>query len=447
MFDVYEESIENQLRYRIESTPGDAPVSTSIVHIRAAETTAEGRPFWVFYDSAMNLLQEPSAFVSLDGMRRDSQNYKLMAVTALKLLFSYLEIHKKRFSDITGKDVDDFLYFLSGISRKGLIFNYILQTRRSNSTVAAYIKVFRRFARYLGYSNHILLQRTSTPSIFTADQASTEFTSMVTYDVNVKTPKNDIVPAYITLTDYQRILTVIDDPTARILCRLMYECGLRIGECLGLTLEDVVLVKSGKEQGIYAIELRNRLSDDKSGKQAAKGVIKVRSRNDYTSSEYKKSGIGYQRVVLTASLSEELLEYINNNHNISNHAHYDNYKKFAVADRVKSFSSDGNYYIFLNHLLKPLTQDLWNRRLRIIFQKAEIPIDSGSRKNNLNHRFRHGFAMQLSKIGVSDLDIMALMRHRSITSTAVYHKLTEEDIAQVQSKLLNELYAKINKIT
>jgi len=79
MFDVYEESIENQQRYRIESTPGDAPVSTSIVHIRAAETTAEGRPFWVFYDSAMNLLQEPSAFVSLDGMRRDSQNYKLMA--------------------------------------------------------------------------------------------------------------------------------------------------------------------------------------------------------------------------------------------------------------------------------------------------------------------------------------------------------------------------------
>ena len=61
----------------------------------------------------------------------------------------------------------------------------------------------------------------------------------------------------------------------------------------------------------------------------------------------------------------------------------------------------------------------------------------------MSHRFRHGFAMflvQYKNIRLEELKL--LMRHESLSSTAIYYRPTEDDVATIKedfSKTLEEL--------
>ena len=67
----------------------------------------------------------------------------------------------------------------------------------------------------------------------------------------------------------------------------------------------------------------------------------------------------------------------------------------TIADRVRDSEEyeDDNYYIFINSIGTPISASSWNDTLRGIFAEVGIPVDRDCRKSNLNHRFRHGFAM------------------------------------------------------
>lgn len=222
--------------------------------------------------------------------------------------------------------------------------------------------------------------------------------------------------------------------------RLMFEAGLRIGEVLGLTSDDIVLEEiDGEDVGV--IYIRNRFTDKPY--QLAKTCMKISNPKQYNSKEYRTQGYGYQKVIININLYDKLSEYINENHCDIKDKFLNNYNKFTIADRVDISDEydEDNFYVFINSVAKPLSSNLWNQTLREIFTKSEIKTDKHKRENNLNHRFRHGFAMFMVQYkNIKAFDLKILMRHRSIHSVFTYYKPTDDDISKLKNDFAESLY-------
>src|SRR5699024_7240471 len=86
------------------------------------------------------------------------------------------------------------------------------------------------------------------------------------------------------------------------------------------------------------------------------------------------------------------------------------------------------------NLFKPLTSAGWNNILRNIFQQAGIHIDQDKRRMNLNHKFRHGYAMNLVEEEISPNQLAKRMRHKSVASSYKYYNPDEEDQFKILEK-------------
>lgn len=397
----------------------------------------------MIYDSNMNPIENAIRFINFGGMIDQSQNYILQAISALKFLYAYLSIYNIELKTMTKKEAIGFIDFLKGISREGLLYTTELSTKRQNETVSCYLKVARKYVAYLSYDEHILLSKSSNFKTIIMPESEGAKT-IQPYNIAVKTPKRtDYVPSYVNVDEYKSILDAANNTATplrdKIICRLLFEHGLRIGEVLGLTIEDIKLKETKDFQVQYRIELRNRLSD--TNEQNAKSVMKVTSADTYKSPDYILKGIGYQVIIINENLGMDLLEYINTAHDSDNKQYMNRREKFARADSVPYGNPDitKNYYVFLNTLGRPLSENLWDKNLRVIFKKANLIVDSGVRKKNLNHRLRHGYAMYLTNVlHLSDFDVKTLMRHKNLSTTAIYHNPTPEDTEKLQEQLIEK---------
>ena len=419
-------------------------VDTKLVRVNSYNTvTDDGTNMIMLYDSKMRPIEDAIRFLNFGGMAGQSQNYVFLAVSALKFLYAYLEIYNIRLPAMTKKEATGFIDFLKGVSREGLLYNTELTTRRRNETVSSYIKVARKYVEYLGYDKHILLSKSK--GFKTILMPESDGAKMIqSYDIAAKTPKRtDYIPAYVNIEEYKAILKATESTATplrdRIICRLLFEHGLRIGEVFGLTLEDVKPRETRDFQAQYRLELRNRRSDTK--EQNAKSAMKVTSADTYKDPDYTRNGIGYQTIIIGEDLAMELLEYINTAHDSDDKNYMERRDQFATADSVPFGNPDirRNYYVFLNTLGRPLSENLWNKNLRVIFQEAGLTVDERVRKNNLSHRLRHGYAMYLSNVlHLSDFDVKALLRHKNLSSTAIYHNPTPEDTERLQEQLIDK---------
>lgn len=406
-------------------------------------TTDDGMPITMIYNSKMQPIETAIQFINFGGMKDQSQNYILQAISSLKFLYSYLEIYSIDLEDMSKKDAVGFLDFLKGVSREGLLYTTNLTTKRKNETVSSYLKVARKYVEYLGFDDHVLLSKNNAIKTIIMPE-SDGAKSVQPYSISVKTPKrSDYVPAYVNISEYKDLLEATNNsPTPlrdRVICRLLFEHGLRIGEVLGLTIEDIKSKENKDFTVQYKIELRNRVSD--SNEQNAKSVMNVTSADIYKHPDYIRKDIGYQSIIISESLAMDLLEYINTAHDLENEKYMARREKFAKADSVPHGNPDvkHNYYVFLNTLGRPLSENLWDKNLRVIFKNAGLKVDSGVREHNLNHRLRHGYAMYLTDVlKVSDFDVKTLMRHKSLSSTAIYHNPTPSDTDRLQEQLIEK---------
>ena len=376
MYKIFEKQNTSGTCYEIQTYDSQNTLTdTRLVQINTYNTiTDDGTPITMIYNPKMEPIEEAIQFINFGGMDGQSQNYILQAISALKFLYAYLFIYNINLEKMTKKDATAFLDFLKGISREGLIYLTELITKRRNETVSSYLKVARKYVEYLGYDNHVLLSKsnnTKTIIIPESDGAKT----LQSYEVKVKMPKRaDYVPAYINLSEYKSILTECEGTTTplrdKVICRLLFEHGLRIGEVLGLTIEDIKFKETKDFQVQYRIELRNRVSD--TNEQNAKSVMNVVSEDTYKDPDYIKKGIGYHVIVISEDLAMELLEYINTAHDSDNDNFMTRREKFAKADSVPYGNPDvsKNYYVFLNTLGRRLSENLWDKNLRVIFQNA-----------------------------------------------------------------------------
>lgn len=462
MISIIEKRAGNEVFY--EKTITDSSGKSTVIKIipKAAVVNHAGKDYFLLYNSSMILA--PKSFSFLNSYLLDcSYNTKIKSLEALKFLLAFQELQAKSLENFTLDDVTLLKYFLHGYNVNGQSICFKLQTTRSNLTVNGYIAVYRNFLNYCGISKHPLLQLANRLSL---PFASTQMESIsplrgASYKSNERAPHKFVeVPKYISIDEFTSILKFIRARMTlrdEIIVRLMYQCGLRISEVLGLTGEDLVMVKVSKLPGanrynfsdkyIPIAYLRNRVSDTKD--QLCKSCMKVYSNKQYQSSDYHVYNYGYQFVVIPLDLYDLINDYIEDVHVGFRESVQQRYYQKSVADSVTNDETapNPNYYVFLNSIGTPLTVSTWNKVLRYIFECVHIPIDKDKRKNNLNHRFRHGFAMfNIQFCHANAVKVAELLRHRSLQSVMCYFKPTISDQIRLKDAAIEDMYSVIPEL-
>ncbi|AZV41554.1 integrase hypothetical protein [Peribacillus asahii] len=358
-----------------------------------------------------------------------------LALRALKLLYSYIELFN---TEIRYLDVDDknkIIAFLQGGQGIGQYISYDFKTVRKNDTVNNYLGVYRSFFRYLGIKNSIFEEISGTKKIIgsgSAFNSKANALEVQTYSMNLKEIKTKVVPKYIRYSEYLDIIKLIEDKYTlreKIIVKLMYEYGLRIGEVLGLTLEDIQGEDITKQKGKCRLILRNRFTDEPW--QKAKGCLPVISRDTYNKDEYYEEDNGFQIVKILPTTFDLIQEYIDETtspFSMSDKA-YQNYSEKNIADKVSQIDIDRNAYVFISKNYKPISGGGWNEIMKKIFKEIGIKVDKGKKTDNLNHRFRHGFAMfKVLQEEFDEFKLAHVMRHSNINSVKKYFNPTEDDL-------------------
>ncbi|NFQ57799.1 site-specific integrase [Clostridium botulinum] len=367
-------------------------------------------------------------------------NSKEVAGNALKILFSYSEIIDKEIKDFNKNDVQNLSEFILGISVTGNNSEFKLKTSRSNNTHNIYFNIIRKYLEYTGINNKNFFEKVEVSKSGIGFFAHTKEIALSKYKVNKSSFSIDknIVPKYIKNEEYNNIINLLNKEKTlnslrdKIIINLMYARGLRLGEVLGITFEDIKVNKDDSRAGILYI--RNRVSDKKY--QMAKTCYKPKSKAEYKTRIYNEKDFGYQTVILPPNITKDISDYRELSRDIENLSikKTENILNESVADSVEN--ENNNFYLFLNKNGAPLSSAGWNKRLKIIFDFIGINIDTQNKKNNLSHRFRHGFAMFLIKNEGKSIEyVQKQMRHKSISSTLIYYNPEEKDILKETLKI------------
>lgn len=372
----------------------------------------------------------------------DTFNSRAQSIQALKLLYSFAEIIFKDILQLNHNDFANFSRFILGRSINGLQESWELRTSRSVNTHNVYMATVRKYYKHLGLTDNGIFDS----SIVSVDKSTfgllghTRKRKELKYDSNITRMKDKKVPRFITLDEYKKMKQSLESNPSllnlrnEVMIDLMYLKGLRIGEVLGLTLEDIKEHPDNKNTGI--ILLRNRLSDNPY--QHAKNSIHPQSENDYKTKIYLDKGV--QEIIVPEGIKSRIDRYMLKSRDLFNISDkiISNMLQKAKADSIDS--NEDNYYLLLSKNGTPLTSSGWNYWLRSFFQTLDIHTDKASKKTNLSHRFRHGYAMYLiNRLNLSLEEVSRYMRHRSITSTYVYYNPTEEEIMAATLTMEEEL--------
>jgi integrase len=357
------------------------------------------------------------------------------ALRALKLLYSYIELFNTELRYLDLDDKNRIKAFLQGGQGTGQYISYDFKTVRKNDTVNNYFGVYRSFYRYLMLKDSIFEELSGTKKIVNMGSA---FNSKATalevqkYSMNLKEIETKVVPKYIRYSEYLDIIKLIEEKYTlreKIIVKLQYEYGLRIGEVLGLTLEDIQGEDITKKKGKCRLILRNRFTDKPW--QHAKGCEEVLSRDTYNSDDYNEEGNGFQIVTISPTTFKLIQEYINETtspFSMSDKA-YQNYTEKNIADKVSQLDIDRNAYVFISKNYTPIAGGSLNKIMKKIFQEVGLKIDKGKKTDNLNHRFRHGYAMfKVLHEEFDDIKLAYVMRHSDTRSVKKYFNPTEDDL-------------------
>jgi integrase len=443
----------NEFFYESQVKDARKVIATNSLRYTSVTKEYNEKTYIIVYTPEMKPISEAFGFLNFYLVTQPITT-KTKDLTALKLLYAYEDILCKKLADFTAADIDSFKSFISGTLGNGLNYNFKLITKRSNATINSYLASCRKYLSYLNQKNDYLTYKKETIN-YTHPDSENQFATEKYISNESNERKLHEVPRYISLDELRMIIEEIRQnygSREEIIVRLMFENGLRLGEVLGLTFDDVLMervelpVASGKYEIIPVAYIRNRASDKPY--QKAKRLMQIKDRSAYNSSKYRVKNYAYNQILIKKELFNLINKYIDEVHLDARERKSSNYYKYSLADRVRKserFEED-NFYIFINSLGKPLSQTLWNITIRKIFKTLEIEVDRDVKEHNLNHRFRHGFAMYNVKRGVKQLELMNLMRHTSLQSVSKYYRPTLADAIEIKSKFTEDLYTDIPEL-
>lgn len=204
----------------------------------------------------------------------------------------------------------------------------------------------------------------------------------------IRTKDHEKLPEVLTREEVCRLLRHVRLRRYRIPLKLIYCCGLRVSECLGLTIHDI---------------------------DGAGGKLWIR----------KGKGGKDRMVPIAKAMIEDLRAYWKNHRNPlllfphTGRGHDTPEKIAARMGRAKS----------------PMPISSLQRLMVVARKELNLP-------QATPHTLRHSFATHLAEAGASILTIKSLMGHKNINTTMIYMHLThrtEEDSRELVEQLCREL--------
>ncbi|AET66618.1 site-specific recombinase XerD [Desulfosporosinus orientis DSM 765] len=395
------------------------------IYISQATISRDNNDYIMIYDNKTKVIRDAFRYLNSVQLLKKPINSRLSISSSLKRLYEFLTIFQYDINNLGVKEVAQLKDFLYGGKKAGISYEFKFVSMRNADTINQYLSKYRKYLKFLNISNETINERQNSRNLELSQDYNKGISEKIQERYVVSDPSQQnkrTVPRYISEAKFESIILYIKKKYSlreEIIVRLMFENGLRLGETLGLTLEDV-------EDTL--ITIRNRLTDKKD--QHAKTCYHPKNVDDYKRSIYSTWGKGYQTIKPKLLLINKIQEYIDISHGKMSSKKRANYLCKAKADKVTNGASleGDNYYLFLNKDGKPLAQDGWNKILRDIFNKTGIDIDEGVRKHNLSHRFRHGFAMKIIKEGAEIFEVAKALRHSNVASVMCYFRPTEEDV-------------------
>lgn len=421
---VIEEVKTGKSRYfkKVIKDSSNRIIKTMNIIYTILSTEINGVDYYILYDEEMHIVEPVYRYINI-RLLNYSSNTKFNYIKAIKQLYEFAAICEKPVKELNYDDLNRFQYFLKGFEPGNPMNSIYMYTGKCIKDVYKYTTICKNFMKYSKYKNYELLEVTMSHTGKISSQKS--------YDC----------PRFISYYEMEGLLSYIerackDDKENMLkyksIFMLMEYSGLRIGEVLGLTIEDLKTTFDEEGNTIYYARIRNRLSDSKF--QQAKTCMTVRCRKDYKTSEYNTRKVGWQDVLL----NEETYICITDYFDLMDNRLRKKNKTPTKADCVES--SGANYYIFTNrkntnpqsiHSLSIFTKEA--------FKACDIAIDEGVRQNNLFHRFRHGYAMHLLyELHLPDTIVIEYMRHSSTRSLEKYNNPTNAQLSQLLTEMEEE---------
>ena len=413
-------------------------------HIRLHAISEGAKDVYLIYDDEMRVISEAYVYLNSD-LAASPPNTRKKAAYALRLLYCYLSLSGIGPGRLDDSSVIELRQFLRGAGNA--IGRYSLKTQRDNNTVNGYFSVYRDYFSKRGIECEAL-NHSRVVAIESKYDGGVLREEKIRYTNNLpsKTYCERSVPKYVSPDEFRRLYQLAinaGDDTARLIMHLMYVFGLRIGEVLGLTLEDLTEEIVGGTHAPMLI-IRNRASDRKF--QHAKGRDHPLGPLEYGSRSYAAS---WQKVPIDYHTYEMLVDYANETHERMASERPRGYET-ARADLVSNLGDiEDNRYLFLNRYGRVLSGQTWGNALKRYFKEAGVLRGWDPSSDNLSHRFRHGFAMfhahfRPDPVGV--LQLQKMMRHKRVSSTMVYYNPTEEDEIKIKAAFQKSLYDSIPEL-
>lgn len=427
---VFKKNITDNHGKEVSSVVIDMPV---IQHADATKFI-----YFVPYDNEMQVIVPLYNYLN-HYLRYSCFNTRRSIAGKIRMFYLFCELYNYKAHEMNISKIAEYISFLRDESIDvGTTHN---STYKSNKTINMYLGALRGYFSYAGISCDMLFDSHTVSNIAMYQDGSRTVEKRDKYTMNLKVVTNveAEAPKYISLEQFKMVLEYYkDDSTVSLIVLLMWMYGMRIGEVLNLTLEDMVI---GKEDGKtnYRLVVRNRLSSNPRN-QASKGRLHPVDKSMYKSSDYKRSA---RNIIITKKTYDLLFSYINDIHMRMLDEKPETYIS-SLADKVTSNTSiDENHYVFLNRFGRKVNRRTLEQSVRKCFIACDIGVDVDKKNLGLLHRFRHGFAMYNkydAPIKMDNMQLQRAMGHRSLSSTAVYDNPTIEMIADERQRFEEQLY-------
>ncbi len=391
----------------------------------------DGKLIFLQYNDRMEPLWDICHYLNKE-CNSESEKTRSFKASVLRRYISFMDLIGFQYNDLKDQYVIDRLasYFRGEDYRSDTNPDFISHVSANN-----YLSVIRNFVRTCGVSMGLKNELYSSLKDLTVD--GKRFKNKSPSSLRTNPHNQDMLRPFLYPDEFKKLVDFAKerlDYLALIVFYLMYFYALRIGECLGITEEDLVIMRKDYAPS-PTLFLRNRLSDCQD--QYAKGLFHPKTVKDYNGRYYPS-----QKVVLSMDFYEKLTGYVEHvKKNLKAKGIYDRAEADCISNSYKK-ENGANHYIFRNVYGKPLTQQAWNKRLKEYFLAAGIPLDVGVKRDNLNHRFRHGCAMYYLRFAEKKMaieELAAFMRHASPSTTCIYLKVSFDEKIALRQEFSEEM--------
>ena len=255
---VIREKTQGRKKYyeKLISKDGKSFDLIDTVIYRLVKVKSDSRDYFVLYTDEQESISPFFQYVNFE-IGHLAYNTREQAAHALRQLYCYISLIKSDISKLKKKDIINMQFFLLGYSPKKGEYSFQLESMRRNNTVNDYISIYRAYFSFLGIDCPYLTESKITEYISKNAMGDDISQRVQTYAASLKegTPVRR-VPKYISIEDFGRIINIIrqdNNVTTEIIVRLMFEYGLRLGEVLGITNEDVTENKALKPKDILYV--------------------------------------------------------------------------------------------------------------------------------------------------------------------------------------------------